>query len=192
MGRFVPHCASSSALLACDDCVHLPGFQQYKILPVFYGLAEVFVHASKTEQWGLVVNEAMASGLPVIVSNRCGCVSDLVREGYNGFVFDPYDAEQLARLMLRVSEMEAEERRRMGDASRQNHCRLGTERFARGLREAIACAMSAAPVRGSLLDRLLLRLLSLRLSPSERESVALPGQDLRCHLPKEQILDGVV
>ena len=95
------------ALLACYDCVHLPGFQQYDDLPVFYGLAEAFVHASTTEQWGLVVNEAMASGLPVIVSNRCGCVSDLVREGYNGFVFDPYDVERLARLMLRVSKMDS-------------------------------------------------------------------------------------
>ena len=144
------------------DCVHLPGFQQYDDLPAFYGLAEAFVHASTTEQWGLVVNEAMASGLPVIVSNRCGCVSDLVREGYNGFVFDPNDVEQLARLMLHVSEMDREERRRMGDASRRIIADWGTERFARGLREAIACAMSAAPLRASFFDRLLLRVLTLR------------------------------
>ena len=42
-----------------------------------------------SEQWGLVVNEAMASGLPVLVSKRCGCAADLVREGVNGFVFRP-------------------------------------------------------------------------------------------------------
>jgi glycosyltransferase involved in cell wall biosynthesis len=47
------------------------------------------VHASTTEQWGLVVNEAMAAGLPVLVSDRCGCAPDLVEVGVNGFTFDP-------------------------------------------------------------------------------------------------------
>ncbi len=59
--------------LGLESCVHLPGFKQYDELPVYLGLAETFIHASTTEQWGLVVNEAMASGLPVLVSNRCGC-----------------------------------------------------------------------------------------------------------------------
>ncbi len=48
--------------LRLDACVHLPGFKQYDELPVYYGLAGAFIHASTTEQWGLVVNEAMASG----------------------------------------------------------------------------------------------------------------------------------
>jgi 1,2-diacylglycerol 3-alpha-glucosyltransferase len=148
--------------LGLSDCVQLPGFQQYNQLPVFYGLAEAFVHTSTTEQWGLVVNEAMASGLPVIVSKRCGCSPDLVQDGCNGFVFDPYDPERLARLMLRVSAMETHERRRMGDASREIIANWGPERFAQGLREAMKCAMSAAPGRATLLDRLLLRLLWFR------------------------------
>ena len=50
-----------------------------------------------------MVNEAMASGLPVLVSNRCGCAQDLVQEGVNGFTFDPYNVEQLAQLMLKIS-----------------------------------------------------------------------------------------
>ena len=87
--------------LRLDACVHLPGFKQYHELPVYYGLASAFVHASTTEQWGLVVNEAMASGLPVLVSNRCGCAQDLVKEGVNGFTFDPCNVEQLAQLMLK-------------------------------------------------------------------------------------------
>src|SRR6266513_799286 len=77
--------------------VHLPGFKPYDELPVYYGLAKAFVHASTTEQWGLVVNEAVASELPVIVSNRCGCVPELVQG--NGFTFDPFDEHELtARL----------------------------------------------------------------------------------------------
>ena len=155
---------SQVAALGLQGCVQLPGFQSYERLPVFYGLAEAFVHASATEQWGLVVNEALASGLPVIVSNRCGCVFDLVWNGSNGFVFDPYDVEQLARLMLRVAKMDRGERDRMGDVSRKIVADWGPDRFARGLKEAIGCAMGVAPVRASLLDRLLLRLLVLRES----------------------------
>jgi len=81
--------------------VHLPGFKQYHELPAYFGLAGAFVHASTTEQWGLVVNEAMASGLPVLVSHRCGCAEDLVQPGENGFQFDPLNADELARLLLK-------------------------------------------------------------------------------------------
>ena len=83
--------------------VLLPGFKQYPDLPVYYGLANVYVQASTSEQWGLVVNEAMASGLPVLLSNRCGCAPDLVREGENGFTFDPYDVSQLTDLLVNIS-----------------------------------------------------------------------------------------
>src|SRR5438034_1892393 len=74
--------------------VHLPGFKPYDELPVYYALASAFVHASTTEQWGLVVNEAIASGLPVIVSERCGCVPELVQD--NGSTFDPTNEHELA------------------------------------------------------------------------------------------------
>lgn len=86
--------------------VHLPGFKQYPDLPEYYARAGAFIHASTTEQWGLVVNEAMASGLPVLVSNRCGCAQDLVEDRVNGFTFDPYNVEQLAELMFKLSTLE--------------------------------------------------------------------------------------
>src|SRR5262249_59830905 len=79
--------------LGLRNDVSMPGFKQYDELPAYYGLASAFVHTSTTEQWGLVVNEAMAAGLPVLVSERCGCGPDLVREGVNGFTFDPRQPE---------------------------------------------------------------------------------------------------
>src|SRR5258706_11264440 len=72
------------------------GFKQYGDLPAFYGLAGGFVHVSRVEQWGLVVNEARAAGLPVIVSHSCGCAEDLVEQGVNGWAVDPFDGDAIA------------------------------------------------------------------------------------------------
>jgi glycosyltransferase involved in cell wall biosynthesis len=147
--------------LQVRDFVHLAGAQGYAELPVYYGLARAFVHASTTEQWGLVVNEAMASGLPVLVSNRCGCAPDLVQEGVNGFTFDPYDVEELAQLMLKLSTLNSQ-LSTMGAASRRIIAEWGPDRFAAGLKAAVDCALAVGSKEASLLDRLLLRLLVLR------------------------------
>ena len=133
----------------------MPGFRQYPELPGWYQAASCFVHASTSEQWGLVVNEAMAAGLPVLVSNRCGCAVDLVQEGVNGFTFDPLDMEQLARLMHRVAHGEAD-RGAMGAASRRIIADWGPERFAMGLKAAVDCALAQPRRPISALDRALL------------------------------------
>lgn len=147
---------------SASPTVFLPGFRQIDELPRFYAHAEAFVHASTTEQWGLVVNEAMASGVPVIVSNRCGCAPDLVQEGVNGWTFDPDSVEALALLMNRVSSLPETARTTLGEASRQIIAHWGPERFAKGLHEAAKKALATGPKHGSRLDRLLLRMLILR------------------------------
>lgn len=88
--------ANKISHLGLTDRVHLPGFIQYEELPLYYALADCFVLPSVSEQWGLVVNEAMASGLPVIVSDRCGCADDLVEQNVNGLVFDLSNDNELA------------------------------------------------------------------------------------------------
>ena len=142
--------------------VMLPGFKQYEELPAWYGLASAFVHASTTEQWGLVVNEAMASGLPVLVSERCGCVPDLVEDGINGFTFDPYDVEALAGLMQRVAAMTDERRAAMGRAGQLIIADWGPERFADGLMQAVQAALRRPPRMPSLFDQTLLWALARR------------------------------
>jgi glycosyltransferase involved in cell wall biosynthesis len=63
------------------------GFKNQGELPACYGAADVLVLTSVSETWGLVVNEAMACGLPAIVSTACGCEPDLIVEGETGFAF---------------------------------------------------------------------------------------------------------
>jgi glycosyltransferase involved in cell wall biosynthesis len=139
--------------LGLQHSVLLPGFKQYGELPAYYGLAKVFIHASTTEQWGLVVNEAMASGLPVLVSNRCGCAANLVQEGVNGFTFDPYNVEQLAQLMLKLSTLNSQ-LPTMGSASQQIAEAWGVSAFAEGLSGAVAYAMRNPVSNFSLFDNI--------------------------------------
>jgi 1,2-diacylglycerol 3-alpha-glucosyltransferase len=152
--------------------VSLPGFRQYEDLPAYYGLAGGFVHASTTEQWGLVVNEAMAAGLPVLVSNRCGCAAELVKQGKNGnsgystgWQFAPDDEAALADLMACLAGDEPS-RVAMGRQSVELISSWGPDRFARGLRDAAQCALSTGGVpdcgtRRHWLDGLILRLCKL-------------------------------
>ncbi|HUP04565.1 MAG TPA: glycosyltransferase [Bryobacteraceae bacterium] len=133
----------------------LPGFIQYDRLPYYYGLASVFIHASTVEQWGLVVNEAMAAGLPVLVSAGCGCAPDLVQNGVNGYAFDPLDTEGLARLMAQVADSGAGIAR-MGEASRRIASEWAPDRFGHGLEQALRIA---APPPARLGDGALLHLL---------------------------------
>ena len=119
----------------------LPGFRQINELPAYYAHAQAFIHPALQEQWGLVVNEAMASGLPVLLSERCGCVPELVASGQNGFTFDPEDVEEMSGLMVKLSREEPS-LTRMGQASYQIVRHWGVERFAQGLSSALAVALS--------------------------------------------------
>ena len=143
------------------DCVVMPGFKQVADLPAYYTLARAFVHPSTIEPWGLVVNEAMACGLPVLVSNKCGCAPELVRDGVNGFTFDPLDVEEMARHMARVS-APGFPRATFGEKSGEIVAEWCPDRFARGLSQAIEAALGLPPVSSSSVESGLLWILQRR------------------------------
>jgi len=116
--------------LALQEFVHFPGFVRYPALPAYYALASAFVLPSTWEPWGLVVNEAMASGLPVLVSSRCGA-AELVRPGENGYTFDPYNEGELTAAMVTLATSPKLEQ--MGESSRSAIRGYGVERFASAL-----------------------------------------------------------
>lgn len=97
-------------------CVHFLGFQNQSELPALYDLADVFVLPSNKEAFGLVVNEAMNAGKPVLASDRVGCWPDLVHPGVNGDVFPAGDAAALAAA-LRPFLLDPALRARAGQAS---------------------------------------------------------------------------
>jgi glycosyltransferase involved in cell wall biosynthesis len=110
--------------------VHFTGFVNQGEIPRHYAMCDLFVLPSTFEPRGAVINEAMACGLPVIVTDRCGSIGDIVVDGDNGFVFTAGDDTQLASLLDAVTG-DAALRARMGDRSRRI---IGEWDYARGVR----------------------------------------------------------
>jgi len=73
----------------------ITGYRSPEVLPSLYLESDVFIFPTLTDTWGLVVNEAMASGLPIVCSKYAGCHSDLVQKS-NGIIIDPVEPEALA------------------------------------------------------------------------------------------------
>ena len=88
-------CHLTSDVLRLMSHVYFLPFQNQSLMPIVYRLSDVFILPSKSETWGLAVNEAMACGRPVIVSSKCGAARDMVDEGINGFVFKATNTESL-------------------------------------------------------------------------------------------------
>ena len=103
---------------AVRDRVHWLGWVGYEDLPALYQRAGCAVLPSYIEPWGLVANEAMAAGLPVLVSSQCGCQPELCLNDVNGYGFAPDDVKGLSELLSRIEALPPEVRAAMGQASR--------------------------------------------------------------------------
>ena len=136
------------------------GFQQIDTLPAWYGFAGLYIHPATSDPWGLVVNEAMAAGLPVGVSTGAGCAPDLVVDGENGFTFDPEDADELADRLISLTASD-ERRRRMGLRSQEIISHYRPEDFATGLWDAIQAGRSRSTRSLSIPARVVLSALSV-------------------------------
>jgi glycosyltransferase involved in cell wall biosynthesis len=90
-----------SKQLGSDDSVSFTGFVSDSDLPALYNMADCFVIPSTAELQSIVTMEAMASGLPVIAADSIA-LPELVRDGINGFLFDPGDVDMLAEKMVDV------------------------------------------------------------------------------------------
>ena len=92
---------SKSASNQTPNSITIIPFQNQSVMPIVYRLCDIFVLPSKGpgETWGLSVNEAMACGKPVIVSDKCGCARELVKKDVNGYIFKSGDMSDLVDKM---------------------------------------------------------------------------------------------
>lgn len=120
-----------------NNCVHLPGFITYKFIVDWYGLANAFVHPAVQEQWGLVVNEACAAGLPILCSHTVGACPELVQESRNGLLFDPDSSPDITRALLNIHRLNSDSRTRMAKLSRQIIANYSPQIFSDGLLKSI-------------------------------------------------------
>jgi len=112
-----------------------PGFAHREELAEFYSLADALVFPTHSDPWGLVVNEAMSCGLPVVATSVAGCTEDLVRDSWNGFVILPCDPPSLAGVMDRLA-VDSALRVEMGARSREKIREHSPEAWAQGLIDA--------------------------------------------------------
>lgn len=91
-----------AASLAVADAISFPGAADIDQLASYYLNASCLILPSRSEAWGLVVNEALSYGCPAIVSAHCGCIPDLIVEGKTGYVFNTNDVDELAQKMSLV------------------------------------------------------------------------------------------
>jgi glycosyltransferase involved in cell wall biosynthesis len=87
-----------------SESIFLPGSMDISQLAAKYAGATALVLPSTSEPWGLVVNEALSHGCPVVASHICGCIPELVKEGTTGYVFQAGQVDDLAEKMLRAHE----------------------------------------------------------------------------------------
>jgi hypothetical protein len=123
--------------LGLSDRVHWLGEVSYRDLPIYYGLAGAFVHIPHREAWGLVVNEAAAAGLPLIVGNTVGAGCELVREGETGWLVSASHETSVVRAMKKLTACSEGKRDSLGREARRVVGDFGPARFGAGLLDCL-------------------------------------------------------
>jgi glycosyltransferase involved in cell wall biosynthesis len=123
--------------------VAISDFKQAADLAEVYAAAAALILPSTSEPWGLVVNEAMAAGLPILASDRVGAVMDLVFPGINGYVFDPERRDDMVEAMLRLSSDQVD-RRAMGLASERIIANFTPDTWAAALIDCVDVTLARA------------------------------------------------
>jgi len=116
--------------------IRFPGFAQREELAVYYALADMLILPTRSDPWGLVVNEGMACRLPVIVSRAAGCAADLVDDGWNGAVVPPADIPALTKAMRRLADG-PDDLAAMGNRSLQRILQYSPQVWSEGLARAV-------------------------------------------------------
>lgn len=124
----------------------LGGFRQRHELPALYAAADVFVFPTLGDTYGLVVDEAMSAGLPVISTTAAGEIGERVLDGVNGLLVPPSDPDGLATAMRRLAK-DGAARRAMGERSAEMIAPYTPEHWAAAFERAVAVITSRSQSR---------------------------------------------
>jgi glycosyltransferase involved in cell wall biosynthesis len=106
-------------------------------IPTYFYNSVAFVLPSLSESWGLVVNEAMAAGLPILISNKINASNALLQEGENGYGYEPSDIEDMAGKITKFIELELKDKIKMSDSSLEIIDRMDYENMGDELLNAV-------------------------------------------------------
>jgi glycosyltransferase involved in cell wall biosynthesis len=143
-GPLAPRVQSASRSRSTGEIFLIPAVQPEE-LAAYYAAADLLIFPSLGDPWGLVVNEALACGLPVLCSSRAGCATDLVLPGRNGWIVDPLETPKLTATLLEA--LDHPDLSRLGECARGTARRFSPERMADGIRRAVTHAAAARPRR---------------------------------------------
>ncbi len=125
-----------TSILNLSNVIFVPP-QPIERLPQFHASTDFFVFPTLEDAWGLVVNEAMACGKPVLCSKYAGCAIELVNEGKNGYFFDPINIEETKDILEKAMNEETESMKRLGVNSREIISEFTYSRMVEGFEKAI-------------------------------------------------------
>lgn len=137
--------------------VYFLPFLSQNNLKICYQRAAVMILPSHSETWGLVVNEAMAAGLPVLVSNKCGCAETLVNQGVNGYTFNPADVQDIEKVIYDFVSLGNKEKKAMSATSLSIVENWGIERLCEGVSKAIECCTEHDKRKGTIWGRIIIK-----------------------------------
>ena len=127
--------------LSCESSIAIKSWQGIDELKKFYANAKVFVLFSQYDQWGLVVNEAMASGIPCIVSTECGCYEDLIKNKNTGWGVDPTNEQELTNIFHLLDKLKEKELIRIQQNIRKTIKNYNLKEFSKAVKDATKYAM---------------------------------------------------
>jgi len=131
-------------------------FASQETLCKYYACASALILPSKFgETWGLVINEAMASGLPVLSSDQCGCLESLVKDGKNGYVFAPDNSSEMQHALQRFMNLDDAKRNAMGTRSKDIISNWSLNRFSQAALAAIEYTQQNPVPKRSIFDTII-------------------------------------
>lgn len=122
--------------LSLEDHVLFCGAVKSSRMPLYYAYAEALILASEYDQWGLVVNEALSCGVPVLITERCGAAGEILLHGVNGYIWDGKDTAQAGRLLDDLVSDQARNRK-FGAAGKRLMASWGLDRFSASARHLL-------------------------------------------------------